>query len=52
MHEHGTKTTPISLPADEEVSWLLIPGSVSLLSDSAVQLENTYCYILMVTGHV
>ena len=52
MHEHGTKTTPISLPADEEVSWLLIPGSVSLLSDSAVQPENTYCYLAMVTDHV
>ena len=50
MHEHGT--TPVFLPADGEVSWLLIPGSVSLLSDSAVQPENTCCYILMVTGHV
>ena len=52
MHEHGTKTTPVFLPADGEFSWLLIPGSVSLLSDSAVQPENTYCYILIVTGHV
>ena len=52
MNEHGTKTTPVFLPADGEVSWLLIPGSVSLLSDTAVQPENTYCYILIVTGHV
>ena len=51
-HEHGTKTTPVFLPADGEVSWLLIPGSVSLLSDSTVQPENTYRCILMVTGQV
>ena len=52
MHEHGTKTIPVFLPVDGEVSWLLIPGSVSLLSDSTVQPENTYRCILMVTGQV
>ena len=39
MHEHGTRTTPIILPADGEVSWLLLP---SLVSGGAVQPENTY----------
>ena len=29
--EHGTKTTPVFLPAAEEASWLLHPSSVSLL---------------------
>ena len=24
MREHGTKTTPIFLPANEEASWVLI----------------------------
>ena len=32
MREHGTKTSPICLPADREASWLLLPSSVSLLS--------------------
>ena len=50
MHEHGTKTTPVFLPADEEASWLLLPSLVSLLSGSRVQPENTYFYILKVTG--
>ena len=52
MHEHGTKTTPVFLPAYGEASWLLLPRSVSLLSGSTVQLENTYSRILMVTGQV
>ena len=33
MHKHDTKTTPIFLPADGEVSWSLLPSLVSLLSD-------------------
>ena len=50
MCEHGTKT--ISLPADGEASWSLIPSSVSLLSGGTVQRENTYSCILKATGQV
>ena len=50
MCEHGTKTTLVFLPADAESSWSLLSSSVSLLSDSTVQLENTYFCILKVTG--
>ena len=46
MHKHGTKTTPVFLPADGEASWLLLPSSVSLLSGGTVQPENTYSSIL------
>ena len=42
MHKHGTKTTPVFLPADGEASWSLLPSSVSLISGSTVQPENTY----------
>ena len=52
MHEHGTKTTPVFLPADGEGSWSLLPSSVSLLSSGTVQRENTYCRSLKVTGQV
>ena len=52
MHEHGTKTTPMFIPADREASWSLLPSSVSLLSGGTVQLENTYSRILKVTGQV
>ena len=52
MHEHGTKITPVFLPADGEASWSLLPNSVSLLSDSTVQTENTYSRILRMTGQV
>ena len=52
MWEHGTKTTPVFLPADGEASWLLLPSSVSLLSGGTVQPENTYSCILHVTGQV
>ena len=52
MHEHGTKTTLVFLPADEEASWSLLPSSVSLLPGGIVQPENTYSHILKVTGHV
>ena len=45
MREHGTKTTPVFLPADEEASW-------SLLAGGTVQPENTYSSILKVTGQV
>ena len=51
MRKHGTKTTPVFLPADGEASWLL-PSSVSLLSGGTVQPENTYSRILKVTGQV
>ena len=52
MHKHGTKTTLLLLATDGEASWLLLPSSVSLLSGSTVQPENTYSYILKVTGQV
>ena len=51
MHEHGTKTTLVFLPADGEASWSL-PSPVSLLSGGTVQPENTYSSILKVTGQV
>ena len=47
---HGTKTTPVFLFADREVFWLLLPSSVSLLSGSTVQPEDTYSCILKVKG--
>ena len=52
MREHGTKTTPVVLPAHREASWLLLPSSVSLLSGGTVQPEDTYSRILKVTGQV
>ena len=52
MCEHGTKTTPVFLPADGEASWLLLPSSVSLLSGGTVQPENAYSCILKVTGQI
>ena len=52
MREHGTKTTPVFLPADGEASWSLLPGSVSLLSGSTAQPENIYFLILKVTGYI
>ena len=52
MHEHGTKTTPVFLFADEEASWSLLPSPVSLLSGDTVQPENTYSSIVKVTGQV
>ena len=52
MHKHGTKTTPVFLPADGEASSTLLPSSVSLLLGSTVQPENTYSCILKVTGQV
>ena len=42
------KTTPV----DGEVSWSLLPSSVSLLSGGTVQPENTYSCILKVRGQV
>ena len=52
MCEHGTKTTPVFLPADEKVSWSLLPSLVSLPSRGTMQPENTYSCILKVTGQV
>ena len=52
MREHGTKNTPIFLPADGEACWSLLPSSVSLLPCSTVQPENTYSCIVKVTGQV
>ena len=52
MCKNGTKTTPVFLPADEKVSWLLLPSLVSLLSGGTVQPENTYSSTLKVTGQV
>ena len=52
MEKHGTKTTPIFLPADGETAWLLLPSSVFLLSGGTAQPENTYSFIFKVTGQV
>ena len=52
MRKHGTKTTPVFLPAYGEASWLLLPSSVSLLGGSTVQPENTYFHILEMKGQV
>ena len=52
MHKHGTKTTPVFLPADGEASWSLLPSLVFLLLGSTVQPENTYSRILKATGQV
>ena len=52
MREHGTKTTLVFLPADEEASWSLLPSSVSLLSSGTVQPESTYSCTLKVAGQV
>ena len=52
MREHGTKTTPVFLPADGEASWLLLPSSVPLLSGGTVQPEKTYFSILKATFQV
>ena len=52
MCKHGNKIMPVFLPADGEAFWSLLPSSVSLLSGSAVQPENTYSHILKVTGQV
>ena len=41
MHEHGTKTILVFLPADGEASWLLLPSLVSLLLGDTVHPENT-----------
>ena len=40
MPEHGTKTTPVFLPADGG-SWSLLSSLVTLISGSTVQPENT-----------
>ena len=50
MHELGTKTTLVFLPADGEASFLLLWSLVSLRSGGTVQPENT-C-ILKVAGQV
>ena len=52
MCKHGTKTTPVFLPADGEASWSLFPSSVSLLSGGTVQPDDTYSSILKATGQV
>ena len=36
MQEHGTKITPVFLPADGETSWLLLASLASLLSSGRV----------------
>ena len=36
MHEHDTISTPVIFPADENASWLLLPGPVSLLSAGGI----------------
>ena len=50
--QHGTKTTPLFLPADGEATWLLLSSFVSLLSGGTAQPGNTYFCILEVTVQV
>ena len=50
MHKHGTKTTPVFIPADGEASWLLLPSSVSY--QVAQCNQNMYSCVLKVTGQV
>ena len=50
--QHGTKTTPLFLPADGEATWLLLSSFVSLLSGGTAQPGNTYFCILKVTVQV
>ena len=52
MHKHGTKTTPVFLPADVEASWSPLPSLVSLQRVATVPPENTYSRILKVAGQV
>ena len=52
MHEHGTKSTSVFLPADGDASWFLLSSVVSLLSGGTVQPENTSSSIPKVTGQV
>ena len=47
-----TKAIPVLLPDDGEASKLLLPSSVSFLSDATVQPESTYCCILKMTSQV
>ena len=47
---YGTKFIQAVLLSDGENYWLLLPGSVSLLSGGTVQPKNTYSCILEVTG--
>ena len=50
--QHGTKTTPLFLPADGEATWLLLSSFVSLLSGGTAQPGNTYFCIIEVTVQV
>ena len=50
MREHGTKTTPVFLPADGEASWSLLPSSVSLLSGSTRPV-NDWIAIALTRAH-
>ena len=52
MREHGTKTTPVFLPADVEASCSPLPSLVSLQRVATVPPENTYSRILKVAGQV
>ena len=52
MHEHGTKTTMVFLPAVGEASSSVLPSLVSLLSGGTVQPGKSYSHILKATGQV
>ena len=52
MRKRGTKTSPVFLTVDREVSRSSLPGLVFLLSGGTVQPENTYSRNLKVTGQV
>ena len=46
----SSKITLLFLAADGEASWSLHSSLVSLLSGDTLQPENTYSFILKVTG--
>ena len=52
MHNHGTKTTSVFLPADGEEFWSLLPSLVSLLLGGREQPEKPNSHILKLTGQV
>ena len=49
---HGTKTTPVFLPADRKAARSLLPSWACFLSGGTVQPKSTYSSILKMTGQV
>ena len=45
MHDHGTKTTPVFLPADGEASWSLLSSSVCQVAGVRCQVSVSRCQV-------